>query len=121
MKRIPKGTPRGLAVVPFESSSRALQLLWAGAEELDRLRDAAETGREAARAAARERKAENDAELLAAVAEERERRPGDGSPSIAARLVDRFPPRHGIDDADPDGRARAIDALRKRIDRLTKR
>jgi hypothetical protein len=87
--------------------------------KLARMRRGGSLGGRRGRETKRDRSARENAALLAAVRDHREKRPGDGRPAIAAALVDK----HGreIDHADPADRKRAVGALVKRIERLEKK
>lgn len=84
--------------------------------KLARIRSGASLGGRRGRETKRDTTARRNEALLADVQAYCEKHPNRGGPAIAAALVDK----HGIirDDADPRGREKAIEALRKRIERL---
>jgi len=103
--------------LPWTTAIRNRQL--ARERELDQIHSGASRGRRQGHEAKRDKTARTDEALLAAVRTHREKHPHHGGPAIAAALVDK----HGTirDHADPRGREKAIEALRKRIARLGKR
>lgn len=86
--------------------------------KLARIRNGASLGGRRGRESKRETAASSNGDLLADVQAYRAKHPSHGRPAIAKALVDE----HGSirDHADPRGREKAIDALRKRIERLEK-
>lgn len=87
--------------------------------KLARIQGGASLGRRQGLKKRRDDAARADKALLLAVRAYRAKHPSHGVPAIAAALVDK----HGKirDQADPRGRDKAIEALRKRIERLEKK
>ena len=84
-------------------------------DQLTRIRRGASLGGRRGRETKRDKAARSNEALLADVRKYRAEHPSHGGPAIAKALVDK----HGRKDhADPRGRERAIEALRKRIARL---
>jgi hypothetical protein len=86
--------------------------------KLARIEAGAERGRRKSQETKRADAAHAGEEILSAVRAYRAKHPNHGGPAIAAALVDQ----HGkiLDHADPRCREKAIEALRKRIERLAK-
>jgi hypothetical protein len=92
-----------------EEMERTLAAVLAGAKK----------GGKRARATKRDKAARRDKALLTAVQAERKKHPSHSLPAIAAALVDKYSRKR--DHADPRDRQKAVEALRKRIERLEKK
>ncbi len=91
---------------------------WEMESEIARIRSGASRGARRSRETRRDETARSNEALLAAVRAYRKKHPLHGRPTIAEALVDEFD--GTLDHADPRGRQKAIEALRKRIERLEK-
>jgi hypothetical protein len=129
------GTFRPILCPTWSTATTAYPTLWATAlqrkqrekekehremeSKLARIRGGGSLGRQRANETKRDNAARDNAALLADVREYRAKHPSHGGPAIAEALV----AEHGRirDHADPRSRKKAIEALRKRIERLERR